>query len=81
MSRLGRRVVRLERLFPSAPAISRCRDCGLEHARKVTLEEIRSIIGPISHPVPADWPRLKVGPFCLCACCWEYRGLAELTHR
>ena len=80
-NRLVGRLEKLERLVEPRRAAARCPACGLEHARQVTLEEIRSLIGPLSLPVPPDWPRLKVGPFCLCECCAEYRALAELTHR
>ena len=81
MSRLAGRVTRLERQAGPRQEANYCPACGLEHARKVSMEEVRSLIGPLSVPVSPDWPQLKVGPFCLCACCAEYRALAELTHR
>ena len=80
-NRLAGRLEKLERLIEPRRPAARCRTCGLEHARKVTLDEMRSLMGSIATPVPPDWPRLTVGPFCLCECCAEYRSLAELTHR
>ena len=80
-SRLVGRLEKLERLIEPRRPAARCPACGLEHARTVTINEIRSLIGPLSLTVSPDWPQLEVGPFCLCECCADSRALAELTHR
>ena len=82
-SRLLGRLEKLERLIePHRPA-ARCPACGLEHARTVTIDEIRALVRVIgettvAEPLPGT---VRPGPFCLCECCAEHRALAELTHR
>jgi hypothetical protein len=80
---LAGRLAKLERTAGPRRTVDRCATCGLEHARKVTLDEIRALVRVIGEtPVPEPPPgTVRPGPFCLCACCAEYRGLAELTHR
>ena len=79
---LSRRVGRLEAAAGVGDAPSRCTTCGLEHAREVTIAEVRAIIRVmggtrVSEPPPGT---VRPGPFCLCDCCDELRGIAELTH-
>ncbi len=77
-----RRVAKLEWRAGPPKATSRCRDCGWKHApERVTLELVRSIIGPLSIPAPEGWPPRRTEPFCACACCGEPgRTLAELLQ-
>ena len=86
MSRLNGRLTRLERTF--GPAVVRhdlCPTCGLERNHQWTLDEVRSVVGPICgpRPLPAAWPRIEVGPLCLCncECSGEHRCLESLTRR
>jgi hypothetical protein len=79
---LGRRIGRLEEAARPSGTRPRCGVCGLEHAREVTIDEVRHLvryIGEDEMPLPAPGT-IRPGPFCLCACCVEYRGLSELTH-
>jgi hypothetical protein len=58
----------------------RCRRCGLEHVRKVTMDEMRMLIRVAGGPAPGPTAgTLRPGPFCLCACCPKNRGFAEWT--
>lgn len=76
--RLLRRVAQLEDVL--RPTVrSRCAACGLEHARTIGLDEVRSLIRlegvtPLPNTIPP-------GPFCLCSCCADHRPIAELTHQ
>ena len=78
---IRRRLATLEAAVMVIPA-KRCDRCGFEHARKVTIGEVRRMVRVMGgtrlpSPLPGtSWP----GPFCLCACCSSYRGLAEVTY-
>ena len=79
---LGGRVRRLEQALAGEPVARSCTSCGLEHARRVTVAELRALVRVIGGtPVP-DPPAgtVRPGPFCRCGCCAEHRGLADLTH-
>ncbi len=71
------RVEKLERL-QVVPEGS-CRACGLRHAVPMTMALARSIMRVQGSGIDAE--RTPAPPLCLCACCAEARGLAELTHR
>lgn len=74
-ARLNTRVEKLERL-------ETCCGCGLGHVpAMMTMDFIRSVIGPISLANPPDgWPPRSASLF-LCDCCVLGRRIAELTHR
>ena len=74
---LNGRLEKLERLAPLAEG--HCRGCGLRHAQPMTLALARSIIGVRQNGT--DVERSPAPPLCLCDCCGEQRGLADLTHR
>jgi hypothetical protein len=82
MGSLNRRVERLETIASVGDAPSRCTTCGWEHARQVTLAELRSLLRVMGGTSMPELPSgtVRLGPFCLCGCCLDYRGLAELTH-
>jgi hypothetical protein len=83
MAGLNGRLVKLERMLPPVPVASRCRDCGLGHARRITADEaetlVRAALGERAGAgaVPAT---AAIEVFCLCACCSDGRAVAELTH-
>lgn len=81
MAGLNGRLRRLEAAMLPVAAVT-CRTCGLEHARKVTIAEMRALIRVMGGTdVPGSPPgAVRPGPFCLCDCCTEYRSLAEWTH-
>ena len=86
MARLSGRVAKLERLVPPGRA-RRCGACGLRHARPLSIEDTRGIMGGPLGPATAEqverWRREHPhpGPLCLCDCCADRRLIAEWSHR
>ena len=68
---LSERVRKLEGRFITHVAPG-CASCGLRHVQPVTVVLVRAVLGVTDDPVV---------PLCRCACCAEYRWLAEQTHR
>ena len=81
MSALRARLMKLEAAIMPPAGPERCRSCRLEHARRVTMAQMRMLIrvadGPALEPPVGT---VRIGPYCLCACCVEDRGFAEWTH-
>jgi hypothetical protein len=79
-SNLTGRLERLEQITTRDSRLPNCAGCGLEHARPITVFEFRFLLQHaegVSAPPPDT---VRPGPFCLCSCCGELRGVAELTH-
>jgi hypothetical protein len=65
---LNRRVSQLEAAAAPPADPDQCQQCGLRHARRLTLAIIRGVLR-IAGGSPGDAVNVQPTPLCLCTCC------------
>jgi len=75
---IGKRLAHLEHRLGIGAGLCSCPRCGREHARKLSLAEVRSLFrvagGVMTEPPPATG---QPGPFCRCPCCRDFEKVSR----